>query len=1055
VSGFEDFERYFTERTGKRPKKLQKYWVSRLLLGQSFAAVAPPGVGKTLFGLVFASWLAEKRGKRCYIVVPTLPLLQQCYQKLIDISKKNVKILAYLPTMKKSEKEDFRRRLANGDFDVLLTTNTFLTKNFDRMSHLTFDFIFVDDVDAVLKASKNVERILMLLGFTEEEIQKQKKVEAPRGQIVVSTATVKPGRKAVLFSKLLGFSVGSSRSALRNIDDFIVEIRDEKERLETLVKILKALGFGGLVYVPGESDAHRLASFLKDNGIPSAAITSTSGKKEIQKIICDFLKRNLQVLVGTATYYGLLVRGLDYPEHIYYAVFVSMPSFSVSLKDVENASPRMLLLLASIFRKDGSLKALIPYILSDPERREKARRRIMEIFEKKEFGLISEDVVLEDNRLIIPDISTYIQASGRTSRLLAGGVTKGLSIIIDTKDRLRAFRLRASYHDLTIKDGLAISELSEKKKELVKNRDELARIASERDVVLPAVFVVESPTKAKQISRFFGKPAVFSLNGHPFYEVASGNFVLLITASLGHVVDLVERGHYHGVIVKSGSFIPVFGSIKKCRRDGSQWVSGNYCPTCGMPADDDSAVRVSCIAQMAHAAGMLILATDPDTEGEKIAWDLSNLVGPGVEVKRAEFHEITKRAILRALSNLRKVDENRVKAQLVRRIEDRWIGFELSSILQRRFKDRNLSAGRAQTPVLTWIVHRFREYLQKTNYWLLKIGNIWVELGSEEELGKRLPASAICTVEIWETGSESFELTPPPPYSTDSVLRDLHRYLKISADQGMRLLQELFENGLITYHRTDSTRVSERGLQVAKQYLESDFVGRAWTGRETGPHECIRPTRPVDVNVLRDLIYRGVIQTSVPLTSKHFRVYDLIFRRFMASQAPNYRVVQAQYKIVVKPFGLEKEVKRTVSAKGRAFELFPWTIRIEAPLEPGTQRGVLVSVKRSKAELFTQADIISQMKTRGIGRPSTYSSLLSKLFARGYVYEKRARLRPTMLGISVERFLTRHFHQLISEERTRKVQQVMDEIEEGKKDYMGVLRDFYEELGPIRSQKTV
>ncbi len=1054
IRDIESFERYFRERTGRQLKKLQRYWFRKLSLGLSFAAVAPTGVGKTFFGTMYSAWLAEEKGKKSYIIVPTTSLLQQIFRQLGKITK-NVRILGYLPNMKKSEKEEFRKKLGEGDFDILLTSSAFLSKNFDSMKHLLFDFIFVDDVDAILKASKNVERVLHLLGFTEKEIQSQERTnDSPRGQIMVSTATARPGRKAALFTKLLGFSVGSSRSALRNIDDYFIVVKNEEEKQKVLLRILNALGSGGLVFVSGEAEAKCVALFLSENGIPAAAIVSGISKKEVENEIDRFLEDKTAVLVGVASHYGLLVRGLDYPRRIQYAVFLSIPSFRVSIRDVSEASPRMLLLLASVFRRDKQLESLIPYILTDKVKREKARQRIKEIFEKRQFELRTEDVVVEEQSLIVPDIATYIQASGRTSRLFAGGITKGLAIILDRQEMIEAFRLRASYYDIEVKPSIPIDQLGQKKRELVESREQYARSMEEtRDVVYPAVFVVESPTKAKQISRFFGKPAIFFVDEQPFYEVMTENFVLVITASLGHVVDLVERGHYHGIIVEPTRFVPVYGSIKKCRADGAQWVAGEKCPICGKIADDDSARRIRRIALMVRATGMLILATDPDTEGEKIAWDLANLAaGPGIAVRRAEFHEVTRRAITHSLENLREINENRVKAQLVRRIEDRWIGFELSTLLQQHFRERNLSAGRAQSPVLSWIIERYRQYQQKIKHYLLKLSDGWIFLGSEEDLRLRLYRPLHCTVEIVEVQRERSDQTPLPPYSTDTVLRDLNRFLRVGTDEAMRLLQDLFENGLITYHRTDSVRVSDRGLQIARQYLGENFEGRKWSMGEEGAHECIRPTRPVNVHALRDMVYRGAIQVSVPLTLKHFKAYDLIFRRFMASQSPKFQLERVKYLIKVWPVRIEKEEVRTISAKGTALELYPWQIRVDKPLTPGRQQGLLVWTRKSKVDLFTQAEVVTKMRERGIGRPSTFSTLLSKLFTREYVVERKSKLLPTSRGMLVDRFLTKHFADLISEERTRVVQQAMDDVENGKKDYIEVLKEFYREVASVRTR---
>ncbi len=1064
IKGYEEFERYFAERTGKKPKAIQRYWAKKLFAGMSFAAVAPTGIGKTLFGLSYASYLAEVEKKKAYIVVPTTLLLRQSHEKLKEITKGNARVLAYLPDMKKAEKEEFMEKLKNGEFDILLTSAAFLPKHFENMKHLRFDFIFVDDVDAVLKASRNVERLLVLLGFDEREIRKGEPNPKKRhGQIVVSTATAKPGKKAMLFMRLLNFSVGVSRQTIRNVEDYAIAVKSEEARKEAVLEIIERMGYGGLVFTKTEDEARDVESFLSENGVRCAVITSEVSKKDAEARLNSFLNQELDVLVGVASPYGLLVRGLDYPYHVRYALFFRAPQFRVGIKEIEEATPRFILMLASIFRQDERLSELIPYILRDEKKMEEARNILKEIFEKREFSKCSEDVVVREDHIIIPDVSTYIQASGRTSRLYAGGITKGLSVIFDEEDIINAFRTRASYYDveLEVLGSLDELELERIRREVEESRARYRKMVehAETDVIVPALFVVESPTKAKQIARFFGKPATILRNNHPFYEVTTGNFVLIVTASLGHVVDLVENDYYHGVMVKEdGTFVPVYGSIKKCRDDMVQWIEGNACPRCGKKADDDSKARIFNIAEMAGMAGMVIIATDPDTEGEKIAWDVANFGGIGAKVKRAEFHEVTRNAVLKALQELRDIDLNRVKAQIVRRVEDRWIGFELSSILQNKFKDRNLSAGRAQTPVLRWIIERYEEHRQKIRHYLLRVGELTIQLGSEDDLKISLKdKSKECRAEITEIERVREERNPLPPYSTDTVLRDINRFLKIGTREAMQILQQLFENGLITYHRTDSTRVSDKGLQVAKLYLKEDFTPRTWdiSKEGEGAHECIRPTRPVDAQTLRDLIYQGVIQTTEPITWRHLRVYDLIFRRFMASQAPPFGVERVKYLIRVDDPPLAVEVERVVSAEGRAFDLYPYAVQIEKELPAGVHHAVLTYVRRSRVPLYTQADIVGLMKERRIGRPSTYSTIINKLFIRRYVFEKKSRLIPTKRGIIVERFLRENFEEFVSEERTRMVERVMDEIEEGRKDYMEALREFYEEIRNVSTRRGV
>jgi len=291
------------------------------------------------------------------------------------------------------------------------------------------------------------------------------------------------------------------------------------------------------------------------------------------------------------------------------------------------------------------------------------------------------------------------------------------------------------------------------------------------------------------------------------------------------------------------------------------------------------------------------------------------------------------------------------------------------------------------------------------------------------------------------------ERNPLPPYSTDEVLRDTARILKISTDETMRILQDLFENGLITYHRTDSTRVSDRGLNVAKTYLGDNAILRSWGKGEEGAHECIRPTKPISREDLVALLKEGVLQVANPLEWRHFAVYDLIFRRFMASQSPPYKETIAKIKFI---FDNRVEIEKEVVLKyeGMAYNLYPY-VGIPFDIEEGGYKGKVFSRKISKYPLYTEADVIALMKEKGIGRPSTYATILQKLYKRNYILRKNNRLIPTLKGIRVYEFLKNHYEKYISEETTRRMEEVMDKIAEGKENYLDVLLSLYREIKEI------
>ena len=1031
-----EFFEFFRKIVGE-PRAIQKFWAKRILRGESFAAVAPTGIGKTTFGSAVALFLALK-GKKSYIILPTTLLVQQVANDLVKYCKKynvsvslnsddgKIKILYFHGSLKKDEKEKFFELLSSRSFDILVTTSQFLSKHFDALKDMTFNFIFVDDVDSVLKASRNVDRILTLLGFYYKDGKWQGKA---KGCLMVSTATAKKGQKVQLFRELLNFDVGTSTHAVRNIEDIAINSED----IELLCDILKKMGTGGIIYARSTEEAEKLYEILKEKNLKIGIVTA--GKKKDYEL---FEKGEIDYLVGTAYYYGTLVRGLDLPERIRFAVFFGAPVFRVKVEDIDNASVGIIKTLTLIFRTNEEVKKYIPY-LSVIDKREDMLNELRKIIKKLlEEGKIEEkDIVVRKGEIIFPDVRTYIQGSGRTSRLFAGGITKGASFLFEKDEEiLKAFMERAKYFDIEFKklEDVNFESLT---KEINETREKF-RKRTEFDVIKPTLFIVESPTKAKQISRFFGQPSIKVFgDGEDVelvaYEVPTPEHVLLVTACIGHVTDLITNKGFHGILV-DGKFVPIYASIKRCKDCGYQFTEEREdCPKCGSKNIDDSKKRINALRKLAHDAELIIIGTDPDSEGEKIAWDLKNLLAGCGEIKRAEFHEVTRRAVMEALKNLRDIDENLVKAQIVRRIEDRWIGFVLSQKLWKVFGDRNLSAGRAQTPVLGWVIDRFNEYKQKKKIAIIKDLDLVLETDRSE-----------IELEIELLGEKEEERVPLPPYTTNTMLRDANAILKLSAKDAMKLAQDLFESGLITYHRTDSTRVSEVGLRIAKEFLGDEFTARDWFME--GAHECIRPTRAIPKDTLQRLIQEGVIQAE-GITWKHLALYDLIFRRFMASQCKPYKVKVAKY--VIRFNGKEIEEERVLQAKGKAIELYKWSVWIKKALPTGKMK-VKAEVKTvPKAPLFTQSDIVQLMKEKGIGRPSTYATIVDRLFIRNYVIEKNGRVIPTKRGIEVYNYLASNYGTFVSEERTRLLEEKMDAIERGELDYLRALEELYDEIRQI------
>ncbi|NJE03403.1 reverse gyrase [Thermococcus sp. MV11] len=1149
-AGLREVEEFFEKATGFTFWSAQRTWVKRLLKGRSFSIIAPTGMGKSTFGAVMAVWHALG-GKKSYIVVPTTPLVIQTAKKIQAIAERagvEINLAYYHGNLRKKEKEEMLAKIEGGNYDVLITSAQWLARNYDeKLEGRRFDFIFVDDVDAFLKASKNIDRSLHLLGFNEEIIAKaweiirlkkqmskylngrsqdreeklrelnsqiselQREIEEfkrenPVGIMIIASATGSArGDRIKLYRELLGFEVGSGRSALRNVvDSYLKPTKDIREHVEEL---LTRLGKGGIIFTPidqGLSYAEELVGYLRERGF-RVELVSSKNRKAIER----FENGEADYLIGSATYYGSLVRGLDLPHLIRYAVFTGVPKFRFSI-DLERPT---------IYRALGLLSEVMDF-LSDEDRKQaeklhaRLRRLIRNIpqfellkieealaeglpiendFHNHVLGVFRELVeflrkVLRDEEVLkrlaedpfvslveeegkwyieIPDVRTYIQATGRTSRLFAGGITKGLSVLIVDNEKVfnglvRQMRWRFTEFKMVPFEELDLGELL---RQIDEDREKVRLVmegrisAKVKDLVKSALMIVESPNKARTIANFFGQPSKTRIGDLVAYEVSIGNMMLTILASGGHMFDLVTNEGYHGVLVdeKDGMlrFIPVYDTIKRCRDCGHQfvdWEEKGTCPRCGSTNVRDALENVKAMRELAQEVDEILIATDPDTEGEKIAWDIRNVLSPYTpNIKRIEFHEVTRPAIMRAIQEARDVNEGRVNAQIVRRIEDRWIGFELSQELQRVFENRNLSAGRVQTPVLGWIIERYKEFTESETYFLgLTLENglqVTLEVGKD---GKKVEPPEYVTVE--EVELEEKELNPLPPYTTDAMLKDASTFLKLSAPETMRLAQDLFEAGLTSYHRTDSTHVSNTGIEIAKEYItqelgEEYFRPRHWG--EEGTHEAIRPTRPIDTGRLMQLIRDGIIQIPKNLTRNHYRLYDMIFRRFMTSQMRAAKLLMERAVIDAGVGKVELEGYVEVIEDG-------WT-KLRSPpmrqlpkLEPGAKLKVVEAKKwkAPKVSLYTQGDIIALMKERKIGRPSTYAKIVQTLLQRYYVIETRGRkkLVPTDQGIKVYHYLISKYRELVSEEKTRELEELMDRIEEKGVDYQKVLGGLYREL---------
>lgn len=1203
IEEVEEINRMFKEVYNSDLWSVQKVWIRRVLQGRSFTAIAPTGIGKTTFGIITSVYLAGK-GKRSLIIVPTITLVNQVIERLRLILDKgvfpgNIVIAYYHSDLKAKEKREMLERLKTGGFNIGVISASFIAKNFDTFPSY-FDFVFVDDVDAILKSSKNIDKILQLLGFSQntielateklklgvkmgfylknpekyqqeieryreisEKLEKQK-TEA-KGILVVSTATGKPrGIKHRLFRELLDFEIGSRSDTLRNILNFYKVVKEE-EMLESALEVinkLKASG-GGLVFIPvdkGIEYAKEVEKFFNEKGIKAVSLVSNNGKKNFsrEEILRKFQDGEIDVIIGVSIYYGIIVRGLDIPERISYALFLGSPRFKIPLSIELLSSSQTVKLLQVLVEKleleeteKRRMERVIKVLRQRPNY-EKMLEEGKEILAKyindpkiRDILKTSEDIAVveegDKTYLLIPDVATYIQASGRTSRLYVGGLTLGVSVVLeDNPAVLKGLMSRYRWVD----EGewkewgvenieTVVEKLKEDREKVKRAREGSLNIAEKMDLHNKTVLiVVESPTKAQTIARLFGKPTVRKMENLNLYEVSvavdNTSLNIIVTSSQGHIYDVVPsvsqetktrisqwgeviEDEYYGILrfsngeVKEGvnvKFVPVYASIKRCRKCGYQVASEQKleeCPMCGSKDIIDKEEFIRDIAEIVKEVDEIYIATDPDAEGEKIGWDLATFLTSRLPytttkklfVKRMEFHEVTKRGIENALKpqNLRDFNVQRVEAQIVRRVEDRWIGFELSQkvsqymqeLYQKNKKDflansegyiwkrikseggifsflKRLSAGRVQTPVLGWIINRYDEAQKekKENLIITLEGEIKVEV--EKNIVGEISLQDLVKVEVIEEGER--DINPLPPFTTDTLLSEISSMFRIGVAEVMSIAQTLFEAGLITYHRTDSTHVSDYGKNIAKEFLQSFanrkgldlsliFYPRSWG--EEGTHECIRPTRPVRSEELKDMARDGLITLPAEISSRHFKVYDRIFDRFIASQMPPAKAKYRKYKLKIGKGELEME-KLIELVVPSWMEIYKGIQKIEEnwkELKEGYVKILSIDSVVRTPKLYTQADIIKLMKEKEIGRPSTYSRIIETLLKRKYVVEtKNGFLVPTSIGRKVYEYLTsvEAFAKLVSEERTRELLQKMDKVESGEENYIALLERLYQEM---------
>lgn len=1148
---FQEFSAFFTKATGGlEPWGAQRVWLKRLTSGENTVLIAPTGMGKTTLITVYALYAALK-GKRVLYVVPTRTLLRQVYSRLLDASTRvgfdESMIIAYDSSSSRGRREEVLKRTSSGDYRILLVTNSFLSRRAGSLM-VKPSVVIADDVDSIMRSGRSIERLLWILGYNEEVIGLAKRKfsllwklmvsstfnnsdkhvelareyievdselerrlsEASRSQFIAASATGRmKGLMGRVLRELLRIDVSGVTVYGRDVTDSYALV-EPGSLAETLVGLVRRLGAGGIIYIaPRHPFKSEILEELKRALEQLTAAGFRIGEATPGNIL-RLTRRELDLLVGSASYYGSSVRGIDAPEAIKYVVFAGSPVFTVKL-DSLLASPNMTIrILLELSTSEGDswarskvteLRRLV-YTLSPGELRllrlalsgriaeealtvsEKLASRYLEVKRIYEETLSRIKSLLDEKKVwrvgsitlvstgseytaLIPDVMTYIQASGRTSRLHGTRMTHGISIILEYRDlenvvkgleaRMKWVSRELEFRDLGELDLEVEVEKARKTREDTRGAEGLRYKA--------ILLVVESPTKAKTIARFFGRPVARRLGDVVVYEIPAkigGEIVHFnIMSTRGHIFDLTTSSEgVYGVYIKAGRVSPVYETIKKCRVCGTQFTTGDSCPRCGSRVFSDSKSIVAALRKMASEVDEVYIATDPDVEGEKIAYDVYLAVKYyNKSVWRIELHEITVEELLKALQRRRAVNTRLVEAEVYRRVLDRLVGFKLSDELKSAYKLRNMGAGRVQTPTLGLIIDRFREHVKRRGKRVVfKLGeplntsySILVDKGSEL-LSRFKEAKRLRLV---RTSESEIVVSPKPPYTTDELLADAAR-LGFPTSLAMRIAQQLFEAGLITYHRTDSHYVSSTGIGVALKYLEDKGLKKLakpshWGS--PGTHEAIRPVYPYDAEGLLKAVTEGVLNVVIPLTGLHLKLYDLIFKRFTGSQMKSFNAVKSTYSVYLDDVKLG-ELELIVDILEHGFNVLSGVKVVEALKGVDALEVDVVSVEvhdSSSIPLYSEGELVSVMKNLGLGRPSTYSKIIESLKRHGYVVSSRRKLKlvPTKKGMEAYSYIASRYPDLVSIEATRRLEESIDAIASGLVDASVLIHELTLRLGVL------
>lgn len=572
--------------------------------------------------------------------------------------------------------------------------------------------------------------------------------------------------------------------------------------------------------------------------------------------------------------------------------------------------------------------------------------------------------------------------------------------------------------------------------------------------------IVESPTKARKLSTYLGND-------------------FKVEASVGHVRDLPKSEL--GIDVEK-DFEPAY------------------------VVNPDKQKVVTQLQKLAKQADQIILATDPDREGEAIAWHIRHLLSQKSKEKthpfvRATFHEITKSAVLHAIDHPAELNMALVDAQQARRVVDRLVGYKLSPVLWKKIR-RGLSAGRVQSVALRLIVEREREIeaFKPEEYWEVDV-LFSADTANSVEKQKFTKENSKGTVEfvdfpetmfvarVIEVNGKKYEPTKEddvkdmvdglpravhavksverkerrraslPPFTTSTLQQSAATRLGFTSKQTMTLAQQLYEEGLITYHRTDSVNLSVQSMDMARNYIQATFgqpylpaQPRFFATKSKNAQEAHEAIRITDISI------QNVVGKGSKITEQHQRLYDLIWRRFVASQMESAVYDQTTVIINSKLKNINsKIIEATLRSSGSVLKFDGWMKLFpggEDALIPNVQEGQdLGFVDMNAAQKFTQpparyndASLVKTLEQKGIGRPSTYASIISVIVDRGYVERKDKRFFATSVGMTVSDFLLEYFPQIMDYDFTAEMEEDLDRISRGEKEWKKIVKAFYQPL---------